>query len=423
MSGLAWVTTILFVLAALLGIVEATAIWFGYRPITRLRLRRHLQGRDSELPRYSVIVVAYLPNEQGIILDTLTYLLQTLPRPQAGLEIILAYNRPQPLPIEGQLQHLAARYPELKLLHVEGSRSKAENLNAAIHLVTGAMTLLLDADLKPTPESIRRAWRWLAGGQYDVVQGRNVIRNAHDNFLTRVVAVEFEHLYGVSHPARSLLADLGIFGGSNGYWRTSVLRSIRFNPHMLTEDIDVTLKLLLRGYRIVHDRDVIATELAPVDGSALWSQRRRWAQGWLQVGWKYTWPIIRSKRLGWGQKIYLLCMFVCGTAMHFTAIYYPLLLCHELASLDSLPAPALQWFGWITALLLVSGPYQVFVAHQGRSRAAPWTVQDSLLYCFALPVYSLFKNVVCLVALYYQLIGRRDWVVTRRGPLYSHLSR
>ncbi len=423
MSGLVWVTTILFVLAALLGIVEATAIWLGYRPITRQRLRRQGQGRDSQLPRYSVIVVAYLPNEQGIILDTLTYLLQTLPRPQAGLEIILAYNRPQPLPIEGQLQHLAACYPELKLLHVEGSRSKAENLNAAIHLVTGEMTLLLDADLKPTPESICRAWRWLAGGQYDVVQGRNVIRNAQDNVLTRVVAVEFEHLYGVSHPARSLLADLGIFGGSNGYWRTSVLRSIRFNPQMLTEDIDVTVKLLLRGYRIIHDRDVIATELAPIDGGALWSQRRRWAQGWLQVGLKYTWPIIRSKHLGWGQKIYLLCMFVCGTALHFTVVYYPLLLCHELANLDALPALAGQWFGWVTMLLLVSGPYQVFVAHHGRSRASPWSGWDSLLYCFVLPVYALFKNIVSLVAVYYELIGRRDWVVTRRGSLYRSLGR
>lgn len=423
MSTLAWVTTILFILAALLGMVEATATWLGYRTITRQRLRRQPHRCDTQLPRYSVIVVAYLPNEQGIILDTLTHLLHTLPRPQAGLEIILAYNRPQPLPIEGQLYHLAAQHPELKLLHVEGSHSKAENLNAAIHVVTGDMTLILDADLKPAPESIRRAWRWLAGGQYDVVQGRNVIRNAQDNLLTRVVAVEFEHLYGVSHPARSLLADLGIFGGSNGYWRTPVLRGIRFNPRMLTEDIDVTLKLLLRGYRIIHDRDVIATELAPVDGSALWSQRRRWAQGWLQVGLKYTWPIVRSEHLGWGQKIYLLCMFVCGIALHFTIIYYPLILCHELASLNSLPAPALQWFGWITALLLVSGPYQVFVAHRGRSHASLWNGRDSLLYCFVLPVYSFFKHLVCLVAVYYQLIGRRDWVVTRRGALYSHLSR
>ncbi|MEN9254450.1 MAG: glycosyltransferase family 2 protein [Gloeomargarita sp. GMQP_bins_120] len=415
MSGLAWVTTILFLLAALLGIVEATATWLGYRTITYYRLRRQPRCRYAELPRYSVIVVAYLPNEQGIILDTLTHLLTTLPRPKEGLEIILAYNRPQPLPIETQLQALAQAYPELKLLHVEGSRSKAENLNAAVCWVTGEMTLILDADLKPLPESVRRAWRWLAGGQYDVVQGRNIIRNARDNLLTRVVAVEFEHLYGVSHPARSLLADLGIFGGSNGYWRTEVLRRVRFNPRMLTEDIDVTVKLLLQGYRIIHDRDVIATELAPVDGRALWCQRRRWAQGWLQVGLKYAWPILRSPYLGLGQKIYLLCMLVGGIALHFTILYYPLVLVQELVNWDSLPAPAVQWLSWITALLLVSGPYQVFVAYQGRSALSPWNAWDSLLYCVALPVYGLFKNLVSLAAVYHQLTGRREWVVTRRG--------
>src|SRR5262249_44704199 len=157
-------------------------------------------------------------------------------RPEAGLELILAYNSPVDLPIEDELRRLAERRPELRPLRGEGSGSKAENLKAAIEIATGEIVGILGPGHHPPAHRLERAWRWLES-EYDVVQGRNVIRNRDDNFLTRMIGVEFECMYGVCHPARSLFVDTAIFGGSNGYWRIDALRRTRFDPRFMTEDI------------------------------------------------------------------------------------------------------------------------------------------------------------------------------------------
>jgi len=185
------------------------------------------------------IVAAFLPNERHIILATIRHLLSEVERPEAGFEVILAYNTPTDLPVEKELRRLADGDPASRLLRVEGSESKAENVNAALAIGTGEVTCILDADHHPCPDCLARAWRWLHNG-YDVVQGRSVISNHDVNFLTRMIAIEFEQIYSVSHTARSLALDTAIFGGSNGYWRTEVLREIGFDVTMMTEDIDAS---------------------------------------------------------------------------------------------------------------------------------------------------------------------------------------
>jgi cellulose synthase/poly-beta-1,6-N-acetylglucosamine synthase-like glycosyltransferase len=366
------------------------------------------------LPRCSLIVVAYLPNEQHIILDTLKYILQTVQRPAAGLELILAYNSPVQLPVEEDLRQLAAAHPELRLLPVAHSRSKAENLNAALQIVTGEVTGILDADHLPNADCFERAWGWLEANRYAVVQGRNVIRNHDHNFLTRMIAVEFECMYGVSHPAKSLLVDTGMFCGSNGYWRTAVLRRMRFSPSMLTEDIDATLRTLLRGHAIVHDPKIITTELAPVNLRALWFQRKRWAQGWLEVALKHQIPILRSHKLDGWQKGYWTMLLIYSAMFHFVALQiFPMLL--SLALSDAAPPQVAQEYVWsTTALTLLSGPLQTLVAWHIRDRKINYTPWSFVTYCFFIPLYCVLKNIIAIIAIYDHILGNTEWVVTGR---------
>jgi hypothetical protein len=105
----------------------------------------HFPEPTRPLPRCTFVVAAYLPNEQEIIIETLTKILDNVNRPEAGLEVILAYNRPVRLPVEDELEQLEARHESLRLLHVEGSESKAENINAALSIVTGEIVGILDA--------------------------------------------------------------------------------------------------------------------------------------------------------------------------------------------------------------------------------------------------------------------------------------
>lgn len=366
----------------------------------------------SPLPRCSFLIAAYLPNEQDIILETLQHILHTVQRPAAGLEVILAYNTPTDLVIEEELRSLAQVHPELRLLRVEGSHSKAENLNAALNIVTGEIVCILDADHHPAADCFFRAWRWLEH-DYDVVQGRNVIRNHSHNLLTQNIAVEFESVYGVSHAAKSLLADSALFGGSNGYWRTSVLQQIRFNPARLTEDIDATMRTLLSGYRIVHDRSIVTTELAPIDFNSFWFQRKRWAQGWLEVSFRYQRRVWKSSKFTIWQKLYwTYLLYYCVIYSLFALQILPLILSLFLYQ-GFLPPSDNPYLWFCTLTTFFSGVYQTLVTM--RVAAIRYPVLYFAQHAVFIFAYTILKNALVVVGLYDHLQGNNHWVVTPRG--------
>lgn len=366
------------------------------------------------IPFVTIIVAAYLPNEQDIIEDTLLHWLTRVTPPAQGWEIILAYNTPVRLPVEDRLQALARRYPALVLLPVAHSHSKAENLNAALQMATGEMTGIFDADHHPAADCLSRAWAWLYQGRYDMVQGRNIIRNAKDSWLTQLIAVEFECIYGVSHYGRSLLADTALFGGSNGYWRTAALRHLGFHPTRLTEDIDVTVRSLLGGYRPVHDPAIVTTELAPDNLRGLWLQRQRWSQGWLEVAGLHLGRVLRSPYLDAAQKPYWVLMLLFSQG--FYALVWqvvPMLLSIYLSrSTRDLNFENLNLV--LMGLLTLSVVLQVAVAMGLRPSASTYTRRHGVLYCLLSPVYFWLKALIGMVAVVNHFSGSRVWHVTAR---------
>lgn len=175
--------------------------------------------------------------------------------------------------------------PILKIIKVEGSKSKADNLNYFFTLDTGAdVTAIFDCDHFPHPHNPRwAAERFISDPTVDIVQGRCVVYNTDENWFTKMIAIEFDKIYAVSHPGRSRLFGFGLFCGSNGYWKTDLLRGHKMHGHMLCEDIDSALRAYGKGRRAVHDMNVKSFEMAPTFWDAFWKQRMRWAQGWTQA--------------------------------------------------------------------------------------------------------------------------------------------
>ncbi|KAH6691149.1 nucleotide-diphospho-sugar transferase [Leptodontidium sp. MPI-SDFR-AT-0119] len=241
---------------------------------------------DADLDILDIIFVAYLPNEQDIIMDRIYYLLEKIVYPRDKLRINILYNTPFPIePLESQMSQLTMKFPELRVIKVPGSKSKADNINYYCNLNTGAhVSAIYDCDHYPHPYGPRWAMeRFATSKSVDIVQGRCVIFNANVNLLTAMISVEFDKIYAVSHPGRSAMFDFGLFCGSNGFWRTSLLRELRMDESMLTEDIDSALRAFGRGANVVHDLNVTSFELAPTTLSGFWKQRLRWSQGWFQA--------------------------------------------------------------------------------------------------------------------------------------------
>lgn len=369
---------------------------------------------DSNYPPASAIIAAYLPNEAYTIVDTVKSFLD-LEYPNT-LQIILAYNTPQTLPVEKTLKSIAADNPRLTLLKVEGSESKSQNVNAAIALVSGEFVGIFDADHHPMKDAFTRAWRWLASG-YDIVQGHCLVRNYDTSFISRMIAVEFESIYTVSHPGRTRLYGFGIFGGSNGYWKTDLLRQTRMHGFMLTEDIDSSMRVTEEGHRIATDPKLVSRELAPGSVKALWNQRMRWAQGWFQVSRDHFMNAVRSKKLTFRQKVgaaYLLAwreIYPWISAQVFPIIAFWVWKFHGVDKLNWL----IPIFVLTTVFTLSVGPGQALFAwfksdpeikHHKR-----WFWQYLF---FSSLVYTEFKNVIARVAQLKELMGERSWRVTPR---------
>jgi cellulose synthase/poly-beta-1,6-N-acetylglucosamine synthase-like glycosyltransferase len=244
----------------------------------------------DQLMVLDLIIVAYLPNEQDIIMDRALYALKQIDYPSDKIRINILYNTPRSIePLETELHELPLKYPHARVIKVPNSTSKAENLNYFLTLDTGSdLIAIYDCDHYPHPNGPRWAVeRFMADPETDIVQGRCVVFNAEENLLTSMIAVEFDKIYAVSHPGRATMWGFGLFCGSNGYWRASLLRELRMDGEMLTEDIDSALRAFSRGSKTVHDLNVTSYELAPTTLSAFWKQRLRWAQGWAQASVKH----------------------------------------------------------------------------------------------------------------------------------------
>ena len=358
----------------------------------------------------TAVIAAYLPNEADTIVETVeAFLAQDYP----DLQVLLAYNTPNPMPVEEQLQDLARRDPRFEPVRVDGSVSKAQNVNAALPRVRGEFIGLFDADHHPAPGSFRRAWCWLVSGA-DVVQGHCVVRNGAENWLTRMVAAEFEVIYAVSHPGRARLHGFGIFGGSNGYWRTELLEQTRMRGFMLTEDIDSSLRVVQGGGRIVSDPDLVSTELGPDTVAALWNQRLRWAQGWSQVSGRHLTRMVR----GFGVRRRLGALHLLGWREVYPWISLQVLPLFAFWLLKG--EPPVRWFVPVfvaTSLFTLSvGPAQAWFAwkhaHPSVKRHPGWFWLHAVLAALA---YTEVKNVIARTAHVKEAMKERTWKVTPRS--------
>jgi Glycosyl transferase family group 2 len=165
-----------------------------------------------------------------------------------------------------------------------GPRTKPKALNVALPFARGAFVTVFDAEDRPEPGQLRRAYEtFLADdGRLACVQARLTIDNTCDNWLTAMFTAEYAGLFDVLLPALAR-SNLPLpLGGSSNYFRTTALRAAGgWDPHNLTEDADLGMRLVRLGYRST----VIASstyEEAPAKLSPWLRQRRRWFQGWMR---------------------------------------------------------------------------------------------------------------------------------------------
>ena len=204
-------------------------------------------------------------------------------------------------------EKFAAQHNFIKALHRDkttGGKGKAAALNYALKHSTGEILLLFDADYYPQRDIVEKLVSEFADPTIGAVQGRPVVLNESENYVTRIVTLERIGGFRVDQQARDALGLTPQFGGTVGGFRRSILEKLGgFDESMLTEDTDLTFHIILEGYKVRYVGDAECYEEAVNTWKAYWRQRSRWARGHMQVCFKHSWNVLKSKNLNVKEKI------------------------------------------------------------------------------------------------------------------------
>lgn len=394
------------------------------RAIRRLRETGSFPTPDDELPTLDLVIVAYLPNEQDIIMKQIRYALREIVYPKEKITVNVVYNTPKPIePLETELHNLMNRYPNLKVIKVTKSKSKADNLN---HFLTyeGKSDIIgiYDTDHYPHPHGPRwAAERFCRNDGIDIVQGRCVVYNYDESWVTKLISAEFDMIYAVFHPGRAHAQGFGLFGGANGYWRSSLLKQIKMQGHMLTEDIDSTLRAFAAGAKMVHELNVVSYEQAPATIQAFNKQRLRWAQGWFQVTIRHATLAARQGAPGANIKsrfgIFVLLVFreaFFYILTQFSCLLLGNLLTHPPSGVKSVYESLFGYplSGWILCYNMLTLMITTGFTIRNRSEfTSAWTIA---LYGALMPVYFTILAAMGLFSHARELVKYEKWNPTAR---------
>jgi cellulose synthase/poly-beta-1,6-N-acetylglucosamine synthase-like glycosyltransferase len=253
-------------------------------------------------PRVTVLVAC---KNEGVVVDALVDSLLALDYPTDRIQCIVVDDGSDDATPD-RLALRAATDPRLEWLRRAPGQGggKSGALNEGLLRATGEVIVVFDADHQPHADVVRRLVRHFQDPLVAAVQGRCVIRNQNDSPLARLIAIDYLAGYLVNEYGRQSLFRLPAYGGANCAVRASALREAGgWSPHTVTEDTDLTLRLVLAGHRVRYDVSAIDEEEGVVSLARFWKQRYRWARGHHQAWRDYRGAVWRSRRLSVPEKI------------------------------------------------------------------------------------------------------------------------
>lgn len=172
---------------------------------------------------------------------------------------------------------------------------KAGALAEGLPHATGDFVALFDTDFVPPPDFLLRVMGGFADPRVGMVQTRWGHMNAADSLLTRAQSVLLDGQFLIEHISRSRSGRWFNFNGTAGVWRKQALLDAGgWTPDTLTEDLDISYRAQLAGWRFVYMPNVVCPAELPPTVSGFRSQQHRWAKGMIQTSLKLLPRLWRS---------------------------------------------------------------------------------------------------------------------------------
>src|SRR5713226_522878 len=179
----------------------------------------------------------------------------------------------------------AAHGVDIKYFHRDDRTGyKAGALEAGLKVARGTFVAIFDADFLPAHDFLHRLLPYFGNDRVGMVQARWGHINQDYSLLTKIQSILLDGHFVLEHGARNRAGVFFNFNGTAGIWRRTAIDDAGGWQHdTLTEDLDLSYRAQLRGWKFVFVSDVIAPAEVPVEMNAFKSQQHRWAKGSIQT--------------------------------------------------------------------------------------------------------------------------------------------
>jgi cellulose synthase/poly-beta-1,6-N-acetylglucosamine synthase-like glycosyltransferase len=225
---------------------------------------------------------------------------------------------------------------------------KAGALAAATARARGEFIAIFDADFVPPPDFLQSTIPAFDDAGIALVQGRWEHINIDDNWLTRAQGVLLDAHFAVEQAIRDKRGYFWNFNGTAGVWRKEAIEDAGgWQADTLTEDMDLSYRAQLRGWRMAYLQGVAAPAELPGDIGSYLGQQRRWAKGGAQTARKLASRVI-SAPLGLRRKFEALMHLYTNHGYLLKFVVVPMLPVYVVVRHDM----GLDWLDWFDAVLV-----------------------------------------------------------------------
>jgi len=194
------------------------------------------------------------------------------------------------------VRRFAAQGHDIKYIHrTNRTGYKAGALEEGLKVARGEFVGIFDADFIPTSDFLVKLMPHFVDANVGMVQARWGHINQDYSLLTKIQSILLDGHFVLEHGARNRAGCFFNFNGTAGVWRrAAIIDAGGWQHDTLTEDLDLSYRAQLRGWRFVFVSSLVAPAEVPVEMNSFKSQQHRWAKGSIQTCRKLLPQILRA---------------------------------------------------------------------------------------------------------------------------------
>ncbi len=173
---------------------------------------------------------------------------------------------------------------------------KAGALKEGLNNAKGKYVAIFDADFIPKSDFLINTLKYFTNDKVGLVQTRWEHLNEDYSILTKIQALALDGHFVIEQTVRNKAGFFINFNGTGGVWRKECIEDAgNWHADTLTEDLDLSYRAQLKGWKFVYLRDFTTPAELPLEINALKTQQFRWTKGYIETAKKIVPLVWRSK--------------------------------------------------------------------------------------------------------------------------------